>query len=947
MASPPIPNPGEIIASFLAGLPLRQMRGKYRLADDEFYQILQVHFRKAFVSVPTDRLQNQKQATNVPCCGLSPYPISRFDDIGRVVSALAAKDAEILQLRIKCQDAEHTLAQFRRQLLVWMRERDSAISELETTIRNLKQQIADQDNCIRELQEQAAMLATENNGLYDRFAFNIAGTLTVQEQELIRVFSNAADLESVCLTSGLSPEDVFQIVQKRFCRPHDPRLPGGPIDRPLYGDIDRGPLITAVKDSSFLFSLWVFDAFFGCRTVRDLRALLAIAFHDFAQMEGADWSLMAAFVLELIFNGVVYDKTAMDNLEESIAALKSLRGRLTRRCRTIKAQHSETDATAKAEIRQLRAQLAREEGRRLAQDGHLQLSEQFHTRTAMLKELITLAASDGANRYSQQLYYMSVRVLFRSYSAYKFLRNFLTIPSPTAIYGHFHDQIDESLSRLRNVALVGTYLSSQIEIHPAIAKGAVLAVDAVSCSNSFIGVKQVEHSDTGYLFVILLQPVIPTVRCSPLFVIKSPSGIGNKQIQSEIDKVLTTAQEHITRVFVASDGDASYNNRHAKFMAFWSIAFRTSLDLEDALAKVDAYSDPKPLSDLLHLSKNFRIRFLKYALTFDYDGILRTIDRRKVPKILGYGPPLTDLSQVGKMRDFYPLVIMRIENLVALINHDAIAEAIALLPLSICLSAARLETITTQTRDYMLQVSLYMVWELYSARPEIHERPKEPASARRQAAERGTRPHLPEKPSKSEEKITIFRLQWMKRFLNTVLLLIFAVRVYAQLGIERLGTHPLENFFGGVRMDAHDVNTEDEMMRTIAHSDIVQAADWDLGVQETAQKRTNVAGAHIGDPNSDARIMQIDVPANLHPREAALACLKAVHAGEVPLSESEQIAYLRFVEYLKAVKKAEGQSCLRHEVHRHIITSSSARIVTRLIDKSPECSHPPSDAGAS
>ena len=125
--------------------------------------------------------------------------------------------------------------------------------------------------------------------------------------------------------------------------------------------------------------------------------------------------------------------------------------------------------------------------------------------------------------------------------------------------------------------------------------------------------------------------------------IKSPSGIGNKQIQSEIDKVLTTAQEHITRVFVASDGDASYNNRHAKFMAFWSIAFRSSLDLEDALAKVDAYSDPKPLSDLLHLSKNFRIRFLKYALTFDYDGILRTIDRRKVLRILGYGPPLTDL----------------------------------------------------------------------------------------------------------------------------------------------------------------------------------------------------------------------------------------------------------------------------------------------------------------
>jgi hypothetical protein len=84
-----------------------------------------------------------------------------------------------------------------------------------------------------------------------------------------------------------------------------------------------------------------------------------------------------------------------------------------------------------------------------------------------------------------------------------FLRHFLTLPSPTAISRHFHNSIDASLARLTHLELLGEYLSSQISTHPVLAEGAAFAVDAVSCSSSFIDRKNVEHSDIGDLFVVL------------------------------------------------------------------------------------------------------------------------------------------------------------------------------------------------------------------------------------------------------------------------------------------------------------------------------------------------------------------------------------------------------------------------------------------------------------
>jgi hypothetical protein len=169
------------------------------------------------------------------------------------------------------------------------------------------------------------------------------------------------------------------------------------------------------------------------------------------------------------------------------------------------------------------------------------------------------------------------------------------------------------------------YLSVQITHSPELIEGSVLAIDAISCSDTLLGMKHVDLSEIVYLFVIYLQPINPNIKCCLLFVIESESGVENERIQTKIDEILARIHSLIPRRFIASDGDSSYDERHISFMDFWEPIYRR-FGLNRTLEKLGRYPDAVPLSNLLHLGKNFRTRFLKHELTFVYGGAVSSIN---------------------------------------------------------------------------------------------------------------------------------------------------------------------------------------------------------------------------------------------------------------------------------------------------------------------------------
>jgi hypothetical protein len=187
------------------------------------------------------------------------------------------------------------------------------------------------------------------------------------------------------------------------------------------------------------------------------------------------------------------------------------------------------------------------------------------------------------------------------------VRTFLRLPSPRAVYAHFWSALAVSRDRLQSLDAMIAYLSVQIAGSPRLIKDSVLAIDAVSCSNTFLGITHVYLSEIAYLFVIYLQPINPNSKCCLLLVIESESSIGNERIQTKIDEILARIQSLIPCPFIASDGDSSYYERHSSFMDFWEPIYRR-FGLNRTLDELRRYPNVMPLSDLLHLGKTSGLR---------------------------------------------------------------------------------------------------------------------------------------------------------------------------------------------------------------------------------------------------------------------------------------------------------------------------------------------------
>jgi hypothetical protein len=127
---------------------------------------------------------------------------------------------------------------------------------------------------------------------------------------------------------------------------------------------------------------------------------------------------------------------------------------------------------------------------------------------------------------------MTVVIMFRSRSIYEFLQNFIPLPSRTSVYAHFGPVLTMSHSRLESLDQVVAFILSRITQHPDIAGRSVLAIDVISCSNTLVAMKDIEMSNAAYLFVVYLQPLSLSIKCDPLFVIKSESGTENARIQA-------------------------------------------------------------------------------------------------------------------------------------------------------------------------------------------------------------------------------------------------------------------------------------------------------------------------------------------------------------------------------------------------------------------------------
>jgi hypothetical protein len=429
-------TPTALIGEFLLGSSLRQLMANYHLTSPEIYSIIQHHFRASAGKTVSQEMSKELE---------------------RLLRENREKNDTILTCCAKFDEARHCCAEMEARLASFEEKRRRMDDEHVATIANYEERFLDQDDHIQRLEAQLAAFGAPAKYSQDETEPNCAKqsgsqATSVQQAQIIRMFCQGNDLTEICQETASAPLDVFRIVQIKFTT----FLKGYKIGIvfPSTSRVDREKLLDLVRRSSFLFSLAIFDHFHHCTTPNELTMLLTAAFDDFSQFEGRDWKQMATFVVEMIYRGVVYNETAVADLEETIADLKSLRGRLTRKFRAVKAEHSRDFALMRIEICRLRTKRTVEQEHGIPELHDTKRSQKTLARAEILNELIALSQAQGRKRYSPKLYYLALRVLFRAHSVYEYLRNFLTLPSRNSIYTHFDDRIKASIARLTELSHV-------------------------------------------------------------------------------------------------------------------------------------------------------------------------------------------------------------------------------------------------------------------------------------------------------------------------------------------------------------------------------------------------------------------------------------------------------------------------------------------------------------
>jgi hypothetical protein len=147
------------------------------------------------------------------------------------------------------------------------------------------------------------------------------------------------------------------------------------------------------------------------------------------------------------------------------------------------------------------------------------------------------------------------------------------------------------------------------------------------------------------------------------------------------------------------------------------------------------------------------------------------------------------------------------------------------------------------------------------------------------------------------------------------------------LALDRLSTHPEENFFGFVRWDSNDINTADQMLRTIAHTDLVTEARRNLGLEEEVHKRVNLGGVHYDDRYPSTKYHSINMPSDIDPEIIASICLSLAATYPECVSDFVRSCFQSFVEYLTVIGIAEKSSQRNVHGQERFICGSGSRII--------------------
>jgi hypothetical protein len=117
--------------------------------------------------------------------------------------------------------------------------------------------------------------------------------------------------------------------------------------------------------------------------------------------------------------------------------------------------------------------------------------------------------------------------------------------------------------------------------------------------------------------------------------------------------------------------------------------------------------------------------------------------------------------------------------------------------------------------------------------------------------------------------------------LKTILLLLASLRQFPEIALDRLDTHPCENYFEYLRRVVHDMNSYDQMLKAVGKTKAVKKGIVHINNDDHISTRLNTGGVKLSE-NRHLRMAQSELNLLLtsDPYNCAKTCTTVICRNE-------------------------------------------------------------------
>ena len=394
-------------------------------------------------------------------------------------------------------------------------------------------------------------------------------------------------------------------------------------------------------------------------------------------------------------------------------------------------------------------------------------------------------------------------------------------------------------------------------------------------------------------FIYVLIPLNSQLPCMTLHLSPAPSGAANASVIGTLQKLINLCEMYNIHVpFICADGDSGWNSQfHRMFHVMNSQKLRPINEFSLDVYRVCQENNVKfAVTDLLHYLKAARSRYIDKKIVITLSDVNVFTDCEETDKLLNLNMVLSDKSQIGRMRDFYPIELFTIRNVRVLAENGRFADAFYFLPHALLLLVTRVPFFTHTFRMQLLNVAFNLFCEIYfdvlrgipegapegtsegapegtsegapegtsegapegtsegapegtseGAPEETSEGAPEETSAETTETQRKK---VPQRRSPESEKITWGEIGTLRRILCTIVAYGAALQLHPDnLRSDALGTHIVECKIGQGRSGA-DTRWQ-RILSNFAHASLRTVLQEVDGIHISVQGRLKTAGCNI------------------------------------------------------------------------------------------------------